>query len=579
MLIKLNIVTKQKKISKSALKKNQGKSKKVKAKQLPSDLFSIIDQYFTKKQNIFFKIFFAITFLFTILLFDMKVSVGGDDATYIIKAWDFLNEFKFPTFQGPLYPVLLSIFIWMFGINLPILKFISALFLLGHFFAFYYAFKNKIPSLILTATLILISINAYFLFYGSQTYNETFFMCMQMLFFIFFFKNFITEQPYDLTLKKQLKPYFYLGVFILVLGLIKSMGYATIIVVVLYFMSQRQWKAVGFSILSFGVTIGAWKIFKLAVWQEKTAQFSDQASKLFLIHPYDPSKGTETITGFFHRFIDNSNIYISKHVFKLLGLRPEIIKLEKGFASPEVLPFLTIFVYIIILVAIYSIFKKNKYLLFTGIYLITALGITFVILQTIWESTRLIIPYYPILLMFIFVGIYELFKFKKLKNFQFVFPLILVVVFYTTFKVSTVKIKENQKNLSASMRGNILSGLSPDWKNYINMCQWAAKNVPDSVMIASRKPNISFIYTKRRFRGIYKVPDNTDPDSLLQNLYKHNVRFVVMASLRKYEAQKTKFTINTIQRYLYFVQQKYPEKIKVIKQIGTDEPAYLFEIK
>ncbi|OQY00026.1 MAG: hypothetical protein B6I20_09305, partial [Bacteroidetes bacterium 4572_117] len=136
MLIKLNIVTKQKKISKSALKKNQGKSKKVKAKQLPSDLFSIIDQYFTKKQNIFFKIFFAITFLFTILLFDMKVSVGGDDATYIIKAWDFLNEFKFPTFQGPLYPVLLSIFIWMFGINLPILKFISALFLLGHFFAF-----------------------------------------------------------------------------------------------------------------------------------------------------------------------------------------------------------------------------------------------------------------------------------------------------------------------------------------------------------------------------------------------------------------------------------------------------------
>ncbi|RLD70249.1 MAG: hypothetical protein DRJ10_20570, partial [Bacteroidetes bacterium] len=76
----------------------------------------------------------------------MKVSVGGDDANYIIKAWDFLNEFKFPSFQGPAYPVFLSLFIWLFGINLPVLKFISALFLLGHFVAFYYAFKNRIPS-------------------------------------------------------------------------------------------------------------------------------------------------------------------------------------------------------------------------------------------------------------------------------------------------------------------------------------------------------------------------------------------------------------------------------------------------
>jgi len=111
------------------------------------------------------------------------------------------------------------------------------------------------------------------------------------------------------------------------------------------------------------------------------------------------------------------------------------------------------------------------------------------------------------------------------------------------------------------------------------MSKWAAKNVPDNVMIASRKPNISFIYTKRRFWGIYKVPQNTHPDSLLQNLYDRNVKFVIMASLRKYEAQKTRETINTIHRYLYFIQQKYPDKIRMVKQIGADEPAYLFEIK
>ena len=572
-------MTKHKKASTPASEKKVAKIKKNKSKETPKDLLNSIDQFIFKKQSILFKVLLAVTFLFTLLLFDMKVSVGGDDANYIIKAWDFLNEFKFPSFQGPLYPVFLSLFIWLFGINLPVLKFISAIFLVGHFAAFYYAFKNKIPSVILLSTLILISINAYLLFYGSQTYTETFFMCIQMLFFIFFFQNFITKQPYDLTLKGQLKTYLYLGFFILALGLIRSIGYATIIVVILYFLSQRQWKAVGFSTLSFVLAMGTWKLLKLAFWQEKSTQFSNQASSLFLVHPYDPSKGTESISGFFQRFIDNSNIYISKHFFKLLGLRPEIIKLEEGFMSPEVIPFLTIVVYLLLLVAIYGIFKKNKYLLFSGIYLVSMLGITFVILQTIWESTRLIIPYFSLLLIFVLLGIYELFKFQKLKNFQFIFPVVVAILFYTTFKVSTVKIKENQKNLSSSLQGNILAGLTPDWKNYINMSIWAAKNVSDSVMIASRKPNISFIYTKRRFRGIYKIPQNTHPDSLLQNLYDHNVKFVIMASLRKYEAQKTQYTINTIHRYLYFIQQKYPDKIRMVKQIGADEPAYLFEIK
>ena len=357
------------------------------------------------------------------------------------------------------------------------------------------------------------------------------------------------------------------------------MGYATLIVVILYFLTQGKWKAIGFSTLSFGLALGTWKIIKMAFWQEKSTQFGNQASTLFKVHPYDPSKGTETFFGFFQRFIDNSNIYISKHFFKLLGLRPEIIQLKEGFKTPELLPVLTIIVYVLLLIAIYSILKKNKYLLFSGIYLITMLGVTFVILQTMWESTRLIIPYFPLLLLFVLVGVYELFKYPKLKILQFIFPIILIVLVYSSFKRSAVKIKENQKNLSASLRGNITAGLTPDWKNFINMSIWAAKNVPDSVMIASRKPNISFIYTKRRFRGIYKVPQNTNPDSLLQNLYDHNVKFVIMASLRKYEAQKTKFTINTINRYLYYIQQKYPEKIRMLKQIGVDEPAYLFEIK
>ncbi len=558
--------------------KNTKKDKhKQKVKQ-QIDLLEQIDTFFEKNQNLLFRIFLAVSFLFTLLLFNLKVSVGGDDANYIIRAYDFIHDFKYPAFQGPLYPMILSVFVGIFGINLPILKFFSTLLLTGHFVAFYYAFKNKIPASILFSTLILISLNTFLLFYGSQTYSEALFMFMQMMFFIFFFKYFIDSSNTDFDKRKQIITFLYLGAFLLTLGLIRSIGYVMLIVVIIYFLSQKEWKNATYSVLSFAVFSGFWKIIKMLLWKDTALQFSNQASSLMMVHPYDATKGTETFMGFIQRFIDNSNIYISKYFFQMLNLRPELIKTAKGYISPEELPFLTILVYALIIWAIIYFFKRNKYLLFSGIYLVSGIGLTFVILQTIWAAYRLIMPYLPLLIMFSLLGIYALLKLKKLKVFQLVFPLIVLMLFYSSFKNATVKIKENQAILKKNMAGNMLAGLTPDWQNYIKMTQWAAKNIPENEVIACRKPNIAFIYTKRRFFGIYKVPQNTNADSLLQNLYDHKVKYIIMASLRKYEVQKTQYTINTIYRYMYFIRQKYPDKFLLVKQIGIDEPAYLIKL-
>ncbi|MDF1547924.1 MAG: hypothetical protein P1P88_08875, partial [Bacteroidales bacterium] len=183
-----------------------------------------------------------------------------------------------------------------------------------------------------------------------------------------------------------------------------------------------------------------------------------------------------------------------------------------------------------------------------------------------------------LLTLYLMAGVYYLFKFKKLGWLQFSVPIVVVVLFFSTFSTTSDQIKEHQKIFRANLRGNVTAGMTPDWVNYINMCKWAAENVPEGKTIACRKPSIAFIYTGRRFHGIYKVETN-DPDSLINDLYKYNVEYVIMASLRKVEAKKTEFTINTIQRYLYFIQQKYPQKIKLLNQIGNDEPAYLFKIE
>jgi len=49
-----------------------------------------------------------------------------------------------------------------------------------------------------------------------------------------------------------------------------------------------------------------------------------------------------------------------------------------------------------------------------------------------------------------------------------------------------------------------------------------------------------------------------EPDALLDKLEKAKVNYVIMASLRKNPKVKTGEIIDTINRFLYFIQLKYP---------------------
>jgi hypothetical protein len=77
-----------------------------------------------------------------------------------------------------------------------------------------------------------------------------------------------------------------------------------------------------------------------------------------------------------------------------------------------------------------------------------------------------------------------------------------------------------------------------------------------------------------------KSPYAVSPDDLLEDLRVNQVGYVIMASLRAVPTENTGRTINTVQRYLYFIQQKYPGIFTLAQQIGEDneEPAWLYRI-
>jgi hypothetical protein len=542
-----------------------GKEKKIKQKE---DFLDRINNGLSKRDNVIFIILFFCNIIFAFLLFNFKVHEGGDDSAYILRAFRFVNDLQFPSFQGPLYPIVLSLFVWIFGINITLLKALSTVFILVHLFYFFKAYRNNVPSLLLVFSMIIISINAYILTYASLTYSETFFMMLQAIMLFYFFKYFISSTPSG-DLRESYGQYLILGLLIFLMGITRTIGYAALGVVVFFFIVEKQWRSIAPSILSFGVFYGLLHLIKMYAFDTKNIQFNNQLDRLLLKDPYKVAEGKEDIVGFFERLIGNSNLYISKHLYRFMGFRPD--------SATDTMPVLTVLTILIFIVGLVIFFRKNKYLFFTGLYTFAMSGITFIMLQTRWDQDRLILIYFPLILLFLTATVYYIGKIKKLNLVKVSLLLLMVTLFFTTLNTTTQKIKNHQDELVNNLHGNKLYGFTPDWVNYIKMSEYAAKNVPDSVNIACRKASISFIYGKRHFNGISRVTSQNG-EELLQELKDKNVRYVIMASLRRYPNQKTEHTINTIQRYLYYIQKKYPHVIQQVHKIGADEEAYLFKL-
>jgi hypothetical protein len=369
------------------------------------------------------------------------------------------------------------------------------------------------------------------------------------------------------------------------------------------------------------------------------------------------------------RFIENSKIYLGKLFIQIIGLR------EKGTTDGQV--FFAILLYTLFAIAVYyAIKRRDKIMTFLGCYLGISIFISFVVLQQSWGQIRVIIIYVPLILLFLSYGLIQLASEKKLGFVKYLYFVIIVLIFFKTLGHTFKKVETNNEVLMKNIGGNPYYGFTPDWINFLKMSKWIGKNLSEDVVIASRKPSMSFIYGDgNEFYGIYKInhypPDTLinrlhkdhnnlmfidqgdleskvkdrnfifrlkrnllgwilqgnnhfgvfsefdqserlmellnqnniyytfnskeisekisnvkkpgygiSPDELVERLRVNSVEYVILASLRINPSMKTERTINTVQRYLYYIETKYPGILTLVHQVGSnnDEPAKLYKI-
>ena len=430
--------------------------------------------------------------LMCILLFDVKMNLNsGDDSDYLIFAEDFWHHFTYPSYHGALYSIVISPIVGLFGYKIILLKSISCLFMLAFLWFFYKSFRGKVPATLLFPTLLLISINSFIFYYASQTFSEALFMFVQAFFFFYFFTRFVEQKDTNLNLKTSWKKYILLGCFILLMGLTRTIGYGAIGALILFFAAERRWKELIYSTIAFFAVFGLFQLLKYAIWPNAGTAYN--LNTFFAKDFYNPIE-KESLSGFINRFFLNSQTYLSNFLCQFLGVIKDHPSTYIDMDIPRV-----ILLYLFYFSSIVILFKKNKPLLLSGIYVGIMLFVSFIILHTIWGQDRLIMVFYPYILIFLLGGIYYLFQTKTLRKFFFLYPLILIILCIGTFSFTQKRVEKNIPVLQENLLGDPFYGLTPDLVNFINGSRWAAQNLDQNALIVSRKPSISKVYSGRDF--------------------------------------------------------------------------------
>ena len=532
-------------------------------------IYDRLNRWFEQNSYRWLLVVIAIGLICSILSFDIKPSVDGDDTSYVLSAMRIAHSGQLPIgFRTPGYPIVLSVFIWIFGVNLVILKATSLIFFLGIIISLFFVFRKRLQPVVLSSLLLLVAINPLMLKYSHQTFSEILFTLL-LIWTIHFIllsseKESTTSAPIAAVLTMA-------SFYIRIAG-------ATIAgVAVLFFAYQRRWKQLAVYIVLCAALYSPMKIYE---WTSGSAAFG-QASILMLKNPYNTTEGMETASGFIDRFINNIFNHANYQLPSALGLSmPQELGAADGQFIPNTSAFFGILISAILLVGcIAPIIRKPKSMMaFLGFFAVAYVAFISVALQNIFATPRMLIPIIPYLIIGIFEGFRILGnRWAKVTDAEAVSTRAKSLIFTAIIGLllaniigTKESIDKNYPILKANLGGNEFAGFTEDWTNYLRASVWIKSQLPiQSTGIICRKPELFLLYAGNyNVYGTYKI-DQTNPDSIIAKWKSLNMTYLLYDNFQ---------WTSTLRRYIQPVAEKYPQMFEMVHQEGLQYPSYIFHL-
>jgi len=535
-----------------------------------------LDTFLKKRAVFFFGLCIALTSLLCILLFDARMSFAVDDADYILMAHNFVKQGVFPTYHGGLYVIFLSLFMKLFGMNIPLFKALSAVSIVAQIIVIYFAFRGRVPYIVLFVVLLFLSVNPYFLYYGSQTFSEAFTMFVIALFFLFGLAH-LDKIEKDPDLRKTWLSWLGFGLGLLLLSLTKNILIVAVLSAIVYFFLYRQWRSAGLTLLVFLIFKIPYELMVRTVFHGQT---TSQLEQIMRVDFYNPSKGYEDFPmGYMSRLFENFNRFVSVQMFKIVGIRPEHATVRPDITDVEPSLILSVLFAALFVLAFRVLYKRNRYMMFCLLFSGVVCMASCTVLQTIWSvQPRLILPFVPyFLLPLLAAAWYAVFK-SKMAFIPMVYIALMAVLIFIQLPLLFNKIDLNKKGLSHYLKGDISYNIEkvypfqthPEFRDFVLICDSIPWKVPKDSLIANGNPGEALVYSGcTNFRRIAPVADKENADSVLMHLRRQKIAYLFADGNSKDVAMATQILID-----------KYPQKLKLVSSSASspDRNAYLFKI-
>ncbi|HQQ94941.1 MAG TPA: hypothetical protein PLQ93_10330 [Bacteroidia bacterium] len=540
--------------------------------------FRTFENWAAQHDRTLFFVLLSLCIFLSLISFNARISEAHDDALYLEGGWRFVKEFPdyFYTQNAPLYPMFLALLIKLVGFRLILFKLVSLLLNTLGFVLFYKAFRGRLPYMIFLPVAFFQACNYLVLYFASMTFTEAFYFFLQGLFFFTSARLLDQLDKQEPDYKSQYGIWLLFGLSMFLISTAKSAAIVVIPAVLLFFALQRNWKAALYSILAYLAFKLPYELVVRSVWHAQN-QFAGQSKILLQKDPYDRAQGTEDLSGFIQRFVDNCNLSLSKRFYQIIGWRDE--------NSTEIYGLITLITIGLILFGFFRLYRKsNRLVVLASLFSGAQLTLSYIILQIRWDQPRITLVLMPVLLM---LSLYAFYSFTSNKGIGPVIYLVVIVLLCGSVLLSSLK--RGTKNIpivKKNLQGDKYYGYTPDWQNFLKCSEWCADSLGQNTLVASRKAPMSFVYGKgKKFFPIYSVikkdsaTNQSDPDSALAYFKQNKVTHIMLGTLRLDPNNPGNGFINTVHNIAAPIAQKYPEKLKLVHVEGQFEEAAVYEIR
>lgn len=483
-------------------------------------------------------------------LLDEKINTSGDNAQYYTLGKALAEGDGYRTMHQatlvphnhypPGYPVLIALTIKLFSDDVLVIKKVNQVcFGIALVLVFMLA-QDLLKNVHLAfVTTLLVLFNYHLWLYAGIMMSEMPFMLCSLL-------------AVWCAMRLNLAKPFYKGIWFWLLLVtvtasfyIRTAGLALLLAMVVYLALKKRSRI-------HALALSAGFVMAVLPWQIRSMRLggSSYVRQLLLYNPYSPEEGSLSIATAFERLWLNLVRYITRELPSGLF---NFVQVEDYTQHTTIGEWLTGIV--ILVVIVYGVFRLQKpYRLLIGLYLAITAGLL-LCWPPIWTGVRFMLPLTPILLMVFVRGVFALLLRLTARHLSPVYlSLVLVAIMLLVSRPYARPLGGLQEQVQLPYPDN--------YKNYFQLAEWSAKNLPDSALVCTRKGALFYMFSGRATIP-YQYTTNTIEQ--IEYLKANKVDYLVAADLG----------FSSTNDYLMPAINQHSAKFELIREL-SEPSTYLF---